>query len=106
MKAIKDQSKNENRNCYFLNTKAQNQSKTSSATNECLENKIQLLPFPFCQADTTSIKRVADTLNNSTIHPDPKGEPSEERNATAKTFYDSSFPTEHVSQLKILPSRP
>ncbi|XP_019495031.1 PREDICTED: coiled-coil domain-containing protein 73 [Hipposideros armiger] len=46
--------------------------------------------------DTTSINRVADTLNNSTIHPDPKGEPSEERNAIAKTFYDSSFPTEHV----------
>ncbi|XP_034500694.1 coiled-coil domain-containing protein 73 [Ailuropoda melanoleuca] len=51
--------------------------------------------------DTTSVNRVADTLNNSSIHPDPKGEPSEERNATAKTFYDSSFPTEHVSQLKI-----
>uniref|UniRef100_M3YIR9 Coiled-coil domain containing 73 n=1 Tax=Mustela putorius furo TaxID=9669 RepID=M3YIR9_MUSPF len=46
--------------------------------------------------DTTSINRVADTLNNSSIHPDPKGEPSEERNATAKTFYDSSFPTEHI----------
>ncbi|XP_022362827.1 coiled-coil domain-containing protein 73 [Enhydra lutris kenyoni] len=46
--------------------------------------------------DTTSINRVADTLNNSSIHPDPKGEPSEERNATAKTFYDSSFPIEHV----------
>jgi len=45
-------------------------------------------------------------LNNSSIHPDPRGEPSEERNAIAKTFYDSSFPTEHVSQLKILPSRP
>lgn len=54
-----------------------------------------------CQPDTTSVNRVADTLNNSSIHPDPKGEPSEERNATAKTFYDSSFPTEHVSQLKI-----
>nr|XP_031315701.1 coiled-coil domain-containing protein 73 [Camelus dromedarius] len=46
--------------------------------------------------DTTSINRVADTLNNSSIHPGPEGEPSEERNATAKTFYDSSFPTEHV----------
>uniref|UniRef100_H0Y278 Coiled-coil domain containing 73 n=1 Tax=Otolemur garnettii TaxID=30611 RepID=H0Y278_OTOGA len=46
--------------------------------------------------DTTSINRVADTLNNWSIHPDPKGESSEERNATAKTFYDSSFPTEHV----------
>uniref|UniRef100_A0A8D2C675 Coiled-coil domain containing 73 n=1 Tax=Sus scrofa TaxID=9823 RepID=A0A8D2C675_PIG len=48
------------------------------------------------EPDTTSINRVADTLNNSSIHPDPKGEPSEERNAIAKTFYDSSFPTEHV----------
>ncbi|ELK16017.1 Coiled-coil domain-containing protein 73 [Pteropus alecto] len=46
--------------------------------------------------DTTSINRVADTLNNSTIHPDPKGQPSEERNAIAETFYDSSFPTEHM----------
>ncbi|VFV24889.1 Hypothetical predicted protein [Lynx pardinus] len=46
--------------------------------------------------DTTSINRVADTLNSSSIHPDPKGEPSKERNAIAKTFYDSSFPTEHV----------
>ncbi|KAB0370706.1 hypothetical protein FD755_017115, partial [Muntiacus reevesi] len=46
--------------------------------------------------DTTSINRAADTLNNSSIHPDPRGEPSEERNAIAKTFYDSSFPTEHV----------
>ncbi|KAM9080712.1 coiled-coil domain-containing protein 73 isoform 2-T2 [Megaptera novaeangliae] len=46
--------------------------------------------------DTTSINRVADILNNSSIHPDPRGEPSEERNAIAKTFCDSSFPTEHV----------
>ncbi|MBZ3888994.1 Coiled-coil domain-containing protein 73 [Sciurus carolinensis] len=49
------------------------------------------------EPDTSSINRVADTLNNWSIHPDPKGEPSEERNATAKTFYDSSFPTEHVN---------
>ncbi|XP_076970439.1 coiled-coil domain-containing protein 73 isoform X2 [Tamandua tetradactyla] len=48
------------------------------------------------RTDTTSINRVADTLNNSSIPPDPKGDPSEERNAIAKTFYDSSFPTEHV----------
>ncbi|PNJ68775.1 LOW QUALITY PROTEIN: CCDC73 isoform 2 [Pongo abelii] len=47
--------------------------------------------------DTTSINRVADTLNNWSIHPDPKGERSEEKNAIAKTFYDSSFPTEHVN---------
>uniref|UniRef100_A0A2K6MXL9 Coiled-coil domain containing 73 n=1 Tax=Rhinopithecus bieti TaxID=61621 RepID=A0A2K6MXL9_RHIBE len=43
-----------------------------------------------------NINRVADTLNNWSIHPDPTGEPSEEKNAIAKTFYDSSFPTEHV----------
>uniref|UniRef100_A0A673TX96 Coiled-coil domain containing 73 n=1 Tax=Suricata suricatta TaxID=37032 RepID=A0A673TX96_SURSU len=53
--------------------------------------------------DTTSINRVADTLNSSSIHPDPKGEPSKARNAIAKTFYDSSFPTEHV-KLKPLKS--
>ncbi|XP_006883846.1 PREDICTED: coiled-coil domain-containing protein 73 [Elephantulus edwardii] len=47
-------------------------------------------------ADTASINRVADTLNNSGIHPNPKGELSEERNAIAKTFYDSSVPTEHM----------
>ncbi|XP_029064359.1 coiled-coil domain-containing protein 73 isoform X6 [Monodon monoceros] len=46
--------------------------------------------------DSTSINRVADILNNSSIHPDPRREPSEERNAIAKTFCDSSFPTEHV----------
>uniref|UniRef100_A0ABI7XLS6 Coiled-coil domain containing 73 n=1 Tax=Felis catus TaxID=9685 RepID=A0ABI7XLS6_FELCA len=53
-------------------------------------------PFIEIIEDTTSINRVADTLNSSSIHPDPKGEPSQERNAIAKTFYDSSFPTEHV----------
>ncbi|KFP79490.1 Coiled-coil domain-containing protein 73, partial [Apaloderma vittatum] len=51
---------------------------------------------------STSFNRAADTLNTSSIHRDPQGDPSEERNATAKTFYDSSFPTEHVSQLKTL----
>ncbi|KFQ94206.1 Coiled-coil domain-containing protein 73, partial [Nipponia nippon] len=51
---------------------------------------------------STSFNRAADTLNTSSIHRDPQGDPSEEWNATAKTFYDSSFPTEHVSQLKIL----
>ncbi|XP_026507018.1 coiled-coil domain-containing protein 73 [Terrapene carolina triunguis] len=56
--------------------------------------------------DSTSINRVADTLNTSSIHRGPKRDPSEEWNAIAKTFYDSSFPTEHVSQLKILQSRP
>ncbi|XP_027251462.1 coiled-coil domain-containing protein 73 [Cricetulus griseus] len=48
------------------------------------------------EPDTSSISRVADTVGNWSIHPDPKGQPSEERNATAKTFYDSPFPTEHV----------
>ncbi|KFO77045.1 Coiled-coil domain-containing protein 73, partial [Cuculus canorus] len=51
---------------------------------------------------STSFNRAADTLNTSSIHRDPQGDPSEEWNAIAKTFYDSSFPTEHVSQLKIL----
>ncbi|NWQ66565.1 CCD73 protein, partial [Neopipo cinnamomea] len=42
--------------------------------------------------------RAANTLNTSNIHRDPQGDPSEEWNATAKTFYDSSFPTEHVKE--------
>uniref|UniRef100_A0A452GFW9 Coiled-coil domain containing 73 n=1 Tax=Gopherus agassizii TaxID=38772 RepID=A0A452GFW9_9SAUR len=54
------------------------------------------------ELDSTSINRVADTLNTSSIHRGLKRDPSEEWNAIAKTFYDSSFPSEHVSQLKIL----
>ncbi|XP_074951006.1 coiled-coil domain-containing protein 73 [Phalacrocorax aristotelis] len=46
--------------------------------------------------DSTSFNRAADTLNTSSIHRDPQGDPSEEWNAIAKTFYDSSFPTKHV----------
>ncbi|NXU58151.1 CCD73 protein, partial [Turnix velox] len=47
---------------------------------------------------STSFNRAADTVNASSIHRDTQGDPSEERNATAKTFYDSSFPTEHVKE--------
>ncbi|NXE79163.1 CCD73 protein, partial [Cochlearius cochlearius] len=47
---------------------------------------------------STSFNRAADTLNTSSIHRDPQGGPSEEWNAIAKTFYDSSFPTEHVKE--------
>ncbi|NXY70808.1 CCD73 protein, partial [Glareola pratincola] len=47
---------------------------------------------------STSFNRAADTLNTSSVHRDPQGDPSEEWNATAKTFYDSSFPTEHVKE--------
>uniref|UniRef100_A0A8C5TM32 Coiled-coil domain containing 73 n=1 Tax=Malurus cyaneus samueli TaxID=2593467 RepID=A0A8C5TM32_9PASS len=53
-----------------------------------------------------SLNRAANTLNTSSIHRDPQGDPSEEWNAIAKAFYDSPFPTEHVSQLKILQTRP
>ncbi|XP_074086534.1 coiled-coil domain-containing protein 73 [Macrotis lagotis] len=59
--------------------------------------------------DTTSINRVADTLTNSSIQPSPKRDPKEEWNAIAKTFYDSSFPTEHDKPQLLnasLPSRP
>ncbi|XP_030340999.1 coiled-coil domain-containing protein 73 isoform X2 [Strigops habroptila] len=45
---------------------------------------------------STSFNRAADTLNTSSIHRAPKGDPGEDWNAIAKTFYDSSFPTEHV----------
>ncbi|XP_021502038.1 coiled-coil domain-containing protein 73 [Meriones unguiculatus] len=70
------------------------------------ENK-EIMPMTFCknlclddtrkniEPDSASISRVADTVSNWSIHPDPKGQPSEERNATAKSFYDS-FPSEHV----------
>ncbi|XP_072721211.1 coiled-coil domain-containing protein 73 [Ciconia boyciana] len=47
---------------------------------------------------STSFNRAADTLNTSSMHRDPQGDPSEEWNAIAKTFYDSSFPTEHVKE--------
>ncbi|NXQ81738.1 CCD73 protein, partial [Nyctibius grandis] len=47
---------------------------------------------------STSFNRAANTLNTSSIHQDPQGDASEERNAIAKTFYDSSFPTEHVKE--------
>ncbi|XP_059704316.1 coiled-coil domain-containing protein 73 [Haemorhous mexicanus] len=46
----------------------------------------------------SSLNRAANTLNASSIHREPQGEPSEEWNATAKAFYDSSFPTEHVKE--------
>ncbi|XP_072475335.1 coiled-coil domain-containing protein 73 isoform X2 [Notamacropus eugenii] len=49
--------------------------------------------------DTTSVNREADTWTNSSIQPSPKRDPREEWNAIAKTFYDSPFPTEHVSML-------
>ncbi|XP_075817743.1 coiled-coil domain-containing protein 73 [Microtus pennsylvanicus] len=48
------------------------------------------------EPDTASFSRVADTVSDWSIHPDPKGQPGEGRNATTKTLYDSSFPTEHV----------
>ncbi|XP_054246721.1 coiled-coil domain-containing protein 73 [Indicator indicator] len=47
---------------------------------------------------STSLNRAADTLNTSSIHREPQGDPSEGWNATAKTFYDSSFPTEHLKK--------
>ncbi|NXD78146.1 CCD73 protein, partial [Halcyon senegalensis] len=47
---------------------------------------------------STSFNRAADTSNTSSIHRDPQGDPSEGWNAIAKTFYDSSFPTEHVKE--------
>ncbi|NXK76037.1 CCD73 protein, partial [Amazona guildingii] len=45
---------------------------------------------------STSFNGAADTLNTSSIHRAPQGDPGEDWNAIAKTFYDSSFPTEHV----------
>ncbi|XP_052551420.1 coiled-coil domain-containing protein 73 [Tympanuchus pallidicinctus] len=47
---------------------------------------------------STSSNGAADTWNTSGIHRDPQGDPTEEWNAMPKTFYDSSFPTEHVKE--------
>ncbi|NXY03038.1 CCD73 protein, partial [Pteruthius melanotis] len=47
---------------------------------------------------SSSLNRAANTLNTSSIHQDPQGDPSEEWNAIAKAFYDSSFPTEHFKE--------
>ncbi|NXB31444.1 CCD73 protein, partial [Eulacestoma nigropectus] len=47
---------------------------------------------------SSSLNRAANILNTSSIHRDPQGDPSEEWNAIAKAFYDSSFPTEHVKE--------
>ncbi|NXB82009.1 CCD73 protein, partial [Donacobius atricapilla] len=47
---------------------------------------------------SSSLNRAANTLNTSSIHREPQGQPSEEWNATAKAFYDSPFPTEHVKE--------
>ncbi|NWW51999.1 CCD73 protein, partial [Pedionomus torquatus] len=47
---------------------------------------------------STSFNRAADTLNTASIHQDPQGDLGEEWNAREKTFYDSSFPTEHVKE--------
>ncbi|XP_031227089.1 coiled-coil domain-containing protein 73 isoform X2 [Mastomys coucha] len=77
------------------------------------ENRV-FTPVTFCknvglddtrkniEPDPASISRVADTVSNSSIYLDPKGQPSEERNATAQTVYDSSFPTEHVKAESVI----
>nr|XP_028585920.1 coiled-coil domain-containing protein 73 isoform X2 [Podarcis muralis]XP_028585928.1 coiled-coil domain-containing protein 73 isoform X2 [Podarcis muralis]XP_028585937.1 coiled-coil domain-containing protein 73 isoform X2 [Podarcis muralis]XP_028585947.1 coiled-coil domain-containing protein 73 isoform X2 [Podarcis muralis]XP_028585953.1 coiled-coil domain-containing protein 73 isoform X2 [Podarcis muralis]XP_028585962.1 coiled-coil domain-containing protein 73 isoform X2 [Podarcis muralis] len=46
---------------------------------------------------STHSNGIADTLNTGSINPGPKRNPSEEWNAIVKTFYDPSFPTEHVA---------
>ncbi|XP_010638703.1 coiled-coil domain-containing protein 73 [Fukomys damarensis] len=46
--------------------------------------------------DAIGITRTADAPSNQSVRPDPERTPSEERNATARTVHDSSFPTEHV----------
>ncbi|XP_025021681.1 coiled-coil domain-containing protein 73-like [Python bivittatus] len=75
-------------------------------TVKLYENKLQLLPFPLCRSVSACSSGIADSLNTGTINPIPERNPSEEWNAIAKSFYDPSFPTERVSQLKILQSRP
>ncbi|NXL49050.1 CCD73 protein, partial [Podilymbus podiceps] len=76
----------------------------------CLEENRKVISKTQCQnlsenvnrretgLGSTSFNRAADTLNTSSIHQDPQGDPREEWNALAKAFYDSSFPTEHVKE--------
>ncbi|NXX46547.1 CCD73 protein, partial [Tricholaema leucomelas] len=76
--------------CLLENTKV-----TSKAQGQKLSENVDRRETRLA---SPSLNRAADTLNTSSIHRDPQGEPSEGWNAPAKTFYDSSFPTEHVSQ--------
>nr|XP_056707912.1 coiled-coil domain-containing protein 73 [Euleptes europaea] len=45
---------------------------------------------------STSMTRVADTLNSESINPGLKRNPTDEWNAIAKTFYEPYFPTEYA----------
>ncbi|XP_060118369.1 coiled-coil domain-containing protein 73 [Heteronotia binoei] len=45
---------------------------------------------------STSMNRAADSLNTGNINPGLKRNPTDERNAIAKSFYETKFPTESV----------
>ncbi|NXG52916.1 CCD73 protein, partial [Psilopogon haemacephalus] len=76
--------------CLLENTKV-----TSKAQGQKLSENVDRRESGLA---SPSLNRAADTLNTSNIHQDPQGDPSEGWNATAKTFYDSSFPTEHLKK--------
>ncbi|NXP72140.1 CCD73 protein, partial [Ramphastos sulfuratus] len=80
--------------CLLENTKV-----TSKAQGQKLTENVDRRETGLA---SPSLNRAADTLNTSSIHRDPQGDPSEGWNATAKTFYDSSFPTEHLKKKKKL----
>ncbi|NXE34221.1 CCD73 protein, partial [Ptilorrhoa leucosticta] len=67
-------------------------------TNTQSENLSENVDSKETGQGSSSLNRAANTLNTSRIHQDPQGDPSEEWNAIAKAFYDSSFPTEHIKE--------
>ncbi|KAM6321715.1 coiled-coil domain-containing protein 73 [Podargus strigoides] len=96
--------------CSRVNQMRGQATQTSALKLPCLVENTKIISKTQCQnlsekvdrgetgQGSTSFNRAADTLNTSSIHQVPQGDPSEEWNATAKTFYDSSFPTEHVKE--------
>ncbi|NWI73783.1 CCD73 protein, partial [Dryoscopus gambensis] len=69
---------------------------TNMISNAQSQNLSENVDSGETEQGSSSLNRAANTLNTSSIHRDPQGDPSEEWNAIAKAFYDSSFPTEHV----------
>ncbi|NWW15823.1 CCD73 protein, partial [Falcunculus frontatus] len=70
----------------------------TNISNTLSQNLSENVDSEETEQGSSSLNRAANTLNTSSIHRDPQGDPSEEWNAIAMAFYDSSFPTEHVKE--------
>ncbi|NXO84143.1 CCD73 protein, partial [Sitta europaea] len=71
---------------------------TNTISNTQTQNLSENVDSAETGQGSSSLNRAANTLNTSSIHREPQGEPREEWNAAAKAFCDSSFPTEHVKE--------